>query len=126
MKLAFITGARPQFIKIAPFIHLLESSDDFEYYHVHTGQHYDYKMSSVFFDDLELPQPDYFFELEKNASHAIQTAEIMKAFEETGYDGAISPEHALRIAGDAEDRRQYWAYAIGHMRGLLQGLDLTI
>ena len=49
--------------------------------------------------------------------------EIMKAFKETGYDGAISPDHALRIAGDAGDRRQYWAYAIGHMRGLIQGLD---
>ena len=52
--------------------------------------------------------------------------EVMKALWETGYDGAISPDHALRIAGDAEGRRQYWAYAIGHMRGLLQGLDSTV
>jgi len=49
-------------------------------------------------------------------------AQVMKAFVESGYDGPISPDHALRITGDTRDARQYWAYAIGHMRGLIQGL----
>jgi len=49
---------------------------------VHTGQHYDYEMSKVFFDELEIPEPDFFLEA-GSGSHAVQTARIMVAFEET-------------------------------------------
>jgi UDP-N-acetylglucosamine 2-epimerase (non-hydrolysing) len=47
---------------------------------VHTGQHYDARMSQLFFDELEIPRPDYELEV-GSASHAVQTAEIMKRFE---------------------------------------------
>ncbi len=48
--------------------------------------------------------------------------EMMKALKESGYEGGVHPDHALRITGDTPDSRQYWAFAIGHMRGLLEGL----
>jgi len=51
-----------------------------EYKIVHTGQHYDYEMSQAFFDDLEIPEPDYFLEA-GSGSHAEQTAKIMLSFE---------------------------------------------
>jgi len=51
-----------------------------EYKIVHTGQHYDYEMSQAFFDDLELPRPDFFLDA-GSASHAVQTAKVMVAFE---------------------------------------------
>jgi len=47
----------------------------------------------------------------------------MKALKDYGYTGAVHPDHALRIDGDTPDSRQYWAFAIGHMRGLLEGLE---
>jgi mannonate dehydratase len=48
--------------------------------------------------------------------------DMMKALKESGYKGAVHPDHAMKITGDTRDSRQYWAFAIGHMRGLLEGL----
>lgn len=47
--------------------------------------------------------------------------ECMKALKDSGYDGPIHPDHAMHITGDT-DTRQYWSYAVGHMRGLMEGL----
>jgi UDP-N-acetylglucosamine 2-epimerase (non-hydrolysing) len=47
---------------------------------VHTGQHYDDRMSGAFFRELEIPAPDYYLEV-GSGSHAVQTAEIMRRFE---------------------------------------------
>jgi len=74
-----VAGARPNFIKIAPLIKELENTD-IEYKLIHTGQHYDYNMSKVFFDDLGIPEPDIHLNI-GSASHAIQTAKIMIEFE---------------------------------------------
>jgi UDP-N-acetylglucosamine 2-epimerase (non-hydrolysing) len=52
---------------------------------VHTGQHYDYEMSQAFFEDLELPEPDFFLNA-GSGTHAVQTAKIMTAFEELCQD----------------------------------------
>jgi UDP-N-acetylglucosamine 2-epimerase (non-hydrolysing) len=86
-KLILVAGARPNFMKIAPIIRSLKlkaQSDpqisQIEYKIVHTGQHYDYEMSQAFFDDLEIPKPDYFLEA-GSGSHAEQTAKIMISFE---------------------------------------------
>ncbi len=80
MKVFLIAGARPNFMKIAPIYR--ESKDrNVDCKIVHTGQHYDYEMSQTFFEDLELPQPDYFLDA-GSGSHAVQTARIMTAFEE--------------------------------------------
>lgn len=75
-----VVGARPNLMKAAP---LMEAMLFTEYYNpilLHTGQHYDAKMSQVFFDELGLPKPDYYLGV-GSGSHAKQTAQIMSAFE---------------------------------------------
>jgi len=74
-----IAGARPNFMKIAPFLKELQQKD-IKYKLIHTGQHYDDNMSKVFFDDLEIPEPDVHLNV-GSASHAFQTAKIMIEFE---------------------------------------------
>ncbi|MBD3338792.1 MAG: UDP-N-acetylglucosamine 2-epimerase (non-hydrolyzing) [Candidatus Lokiarchaeota archaeon] len=74
-----IAGARPNFMKIAPLIKKLEVND-LPYKLIHTGQHYDYNMSKIFFDDLGIPEPDIHLNV-GSASHAVQTAQIMIKFE---------------------------------------------
>ncbi len=59
MKICFIAGARPNFMKVAALIEACKKYSDIEYTLVHTGQHYDESMSKVFFDELGLPRPDY-------------------------------------------------------------------
>jgi len=69
-----IAGARPNFMKIAPLHTALGHYPElFATRIVHTGQHYDYKMSQVFFDDLGLPEPDAYLNV-GSGSHAEQTA----------------------------------------------------
>ncbi|MFX1256317.1 MAG: non-hydrolyzing UDP-N-acetylglucosamine 2-epimerase [Promethearchaeota archaeon] len=78
-KIFIIAGARPNFMKIAPFIYEL-NKQNLEYKLIHTGQHYDYLMSKVFFDELGIPEPDIHLSV-GSASHAVQTAKIMIKFE---------------------------------------------
>lgn len=59
MKLVFIAGARPNFMKVAALIEACKKLPNIQYTLVHTGQHYDVGMSKVFFDELGLPKPDY-------------------------------------------------------------------
>jgi UDP-N-acetylglucosamine 2-epimerase (non-hydrolysing) len=81
-KMFIVAGARPNFMKIAPIIReLRQGSYPFEYKLVHTGQHYDKEMSDVFFEELEIPSPDYHLEV-GSGSHAEQTAKVMVRFEE--------------------------------------------
>jgi UDP-N-acetylglucosamine 2-epimerase (non-hydrolysing) len=76
-----IAGARPNFMKIAPIIRAIsEAPKAFDYKVIHTGQHYDREMSDVFFEELEIPKPDYYLEC-GGGSHAEQTAKIMLRFE---------------------------------------------
>ena len=108
MKLLIIVGARPNFIKVAPLIEeikrhnrLTKSSSNLvtkslnnqiTYTLVHTGQHYDYEMSQIFFQDLKIPKPDYNLGVGLapyhakgfgvgSSSHAWQTAKIMERLE---------------------------------------------
>jgi UDP-N-acetylglucosamine 2-epimerase (non-hydrolysing) len=83
LKLIMVAGARPNFIKIAPLMRIIQSRYDSKIQGilVHTGQHYDYEMSQAFFDDLEIRPPDYYLGV-GSGSHAVQTAQIMMAFEE--------------------------------------------
>lgn len=61
-KIISVVGARPNFMKVAPIHRAFQKYRDSVIHKiVHTGQHYDAKMSDAFFDDLEMPQPDYFF-----------------------------------------------------------------
>ncbi len=82
-KIALVTGARPNFMKIAPIIRSIKSdpSGTFSFILVHTGQHYDHVMSQTFFDELGIPKPDYNLEV-GSGTHAVQTANVMIGFEE--------------------------------------------
>lgn len=76
-----VVGARPNFMKMAPLMRAFERSDRLERpILVHTGQHYDAAMNDKLFADLELPAPDINLEV-GSASHAVQTAEIMRRFD---------------------------------------------
>ncbi len=81
MKVLLIAGARPNFMKIAPIHRAAKQIEGLDCRIVHTGQHYDYEMSSSFFEDLGIGHPDVFLEA-GSGSHAVQTAKIMVAFEE--------------------------------------------
>ena len=87
IKLMSIAGARPNFMKLASIANAVKahnestsSQAEIEHIIVHTGQHYDQKMSESFFDDLGIPEPNINLGV-GSGSHAEQTAEIMKKFE---------------------------------------------
>ena len=79
MKFLVVGGTRPNFIKIAPLLRAFNKRKISPIL-VHTGQHYDNNMSSIFFFELGIKIPDYNLEV-GSGSHAVQTAEIMKSFE---------------------------------------------
>jgi UDP-N-acetylglucosamine 2-epimerase (non-hydrolysing) len=76
-----IVGARPNMMKIAPLMAELRLHKEIEAVLVHTGQHYDYSMSQVFFDQLQVPPPDYNLGV-GSGRHYAQTAEIIRKFGE--------------------------------------------
>ncbi|MEE2677771.1 MAG: UDP-N-acetylglucosamine 2-epimerase, partial [Myxococcota bacterium] len=80
MKILNIVGARPNLMKIAPLMEAYAGLDGVEPLLVHTGQHYDANMSDLFFRQLGIPEPDLNLGV-GSASHAVQTAQIMTAFE---------------------------------------------
>jgi len=87
MKIILLVGARPNFIKIAPIIRAIDKYNNsaggkaLKSVLVHSGQHYDYEMSKVFFEDLDLPEPDIHLGV-GSGTHAEQTARVMTKFEE--------------------------------------------
>lgn len=95
MKIMSVVGARPNFMKVAPIIAAIKQQNEttaassllehgqtiLHHVLVHTGQHYDRMMSDSFFADLNLPQPDVHLDV-GSGTHAAQTAEIMKRFEQ--------------------------------------------
>jgi len=76
---AHVVGARPNFMKAAPVIHALGARGVPQVV-IHTGQHYDERMSDVFFRQLGLPEPDLNLGV-GSGSHAVQTAAIMVELE---------------------------------------------
>ena len=79
-KIISVVGARPNFMKVAPIYNEFLNYKNIEHKICHTGQHYDEKMSKIFFDELELPKPDFYLGV-GSGSHAEQTAKIMIEFE---------------------------------------------
>jgi len=136
MKIFLVAGARPNFMKIAPIVRALKAQSDpqitqitrIEYKIVHTGQHYDYEMSQTFFDDLELPKPDFFLEA-GSGSHAFQTAKVMVAFEKVCM--AEKPDIVI-VVGDVNSTLACSIVAkkllikVGHVEAGLRSFDLTM
>jgi UDP-N-acetylglucosamine 2-epimerase (non-hydrolysing) len=81
LRIMNIVGARPNMMKIAPLLAELRRQEEIEPVLVHTGQHYDYSMSQIFFDQLRVPPPDYNLGV-GSGTHFAQTAEIMRKFGE--------------------------------------------
>jgi len=79
MRALVVAAARPNFMKVAPILRALARAGH-DGVLLHTGQHYDVRMSDAFFRDLGLPAPDYHLGV-GSGSHAVQTARVMEAFE---------------------------------------------
>ncbi len=79
-KIIHVVGARPNFMKAAPVLEAFQSYSSINQVLVHTGQHYDEKMSEIFFQQLGMPKPNINLEV-GSGSHAVQAAEIMTRFE---------------------------------------------
>ena len=86
MKLLNIVGARPQFIKVGPVLRAIKQYNlkhpnrSIQEILVHTGQHYDYEMSKVFFDELELKEPNYHLGV-GSGTHGYQVGEMLTRVE---------------------------------------------
>jgi UDP-N-acetylglucosamine 2-epimerase (non-hydrolysing) len=99
-KITLIAGARPNFMKIAPIIHAIHKEQlngvEIEYRLIHTGQHYDHKMSGDFFEQLAIPTPHANLE-SGGGSQAEQTANIMVRFERELIE---NPTDLVLVVGD--------------------------
>lgn len=96
MRITCIVGARPNFMKVAPILAAIAARPALQPRLVHTGQHYDERMSTLFFTELGLPQPDAYLGV-GSGSHAVQTARVMELF-----DGELDqhPADVVLVVGD--------------------------
>lgn len=128
-KVHLICAARPNFMKIAPLFHLLKQQNWCEPIIVHTGQHYDYEMSQAFFDDLNLPAPDYHLGI-GSGSHADQTARTMHAYEDLCL-GPNRPDLVI-VVGDVNATMSCTIaakklhLAVAHLEAGLRSFDKTM
>jgi UDP-N-acetylglucosamine 2-epimerase (non-hydrolysing) len=131
MKIALIAGARPNFMKIAPIIHALEAAKngiDLQYRLIHTGQHYDDKLSKVFFDQLQIPDPHVNLDA-GSGSQAEQTARIMIEFEK---DLLANPVDLVLVVGDVTSTLACTIVAkklntrVAHVEGGIRSFDITM
>ncbi|MBO4905636.1 MAG: UDP-N-acetylglucosamine 2-epimerase (non-hydrolyzing) [Bacteroidaceae bacterium] len=132
MKLTLIAGARPNFIKIAPIIHAIKDVQTkgvpLSYRLVHTGQHYDQKMSQTFFEELDIPMPDVNLGC-GGGSQAEQTANIMVAFEK---DLINNPTDMIIVVGDVTSTMACSIVAkklntkVAHVEAGIRSWDLTM
>lgn len=96
LKIIFVAGARPNFMKIAPLIKEFKKYPRVLPFLIHTGQHYDKKMSQVFLDELKIPKPDINLEVGSD-TQAHQTGEIMIRFDKVAEK--IKPDLVI-VVGD--------------------------
>lgn len=94
--ITIIAGARPNFVKIAPIIHAIQKDGTLKYSLVHTGQHYDERMSGSFFKELGIPTPDVNLGC-GGGTQAEQTGAIMVAFEKYLVE---NPTDLVLVVGD--------------------------
>ncbi len=132
MKLTIIAGARPNFMKIAPVIHAIQTAQkngkDISFRLVHTGQHYDKNMSDTFFEELNIPQPDINLGI-GGGTQAEQTAGIMIAFEK---DLMANPTDLVVVVGDVTSTMACSIVAkklctkVAHIEAGIRSHDLTM
>ena len=131
-KITLIAGARPNFMKIAPIIHAIHKAQDkgieLDYRLIHTGQHYDKKMSGDFFDQLEIPTPDNNLE-SGSGTQAEQTANIMVRFEKELIE---NPTDLVLVVGDVTSTMacaitaQKLHIPVAHVEGGIRSHDWTM
>lgn len=132
MQITLIAGAWPNFMKIAPIIHAIKKAQQtgkaIEYRLVHTGQHYDQKMSETFFKELNIPEPDVNLGC-GGGTQAEQTAGIMVAFEKELMD---NPTDLVMVVGDVTSTMAYSIVAkklntkVVHVEAGIRSWDLTM
>lgn len=132
MKITLIAGARPNFMKIAPIIHAIKkahtSGRDIQYRLVHTGQHYDEKMSDTFFKELNIPHPDANLNC-GGGTQAEQTAAILVAFEKELLE---NPADLVLVVGDVTSTMACAIVAkklntkVAHVEAGIRSFDLTM
>src|SRR5215207_6920355 len=123
-----VVGARPDFVKVAPVVAALARRDLFRQVIVHTGQHYDARMSDDIIADLDLPAPDRFLEI-GSGTHAAQTAKALTEFERVLVDtepdlvlvaGAVNLTLACALAASK------LGIAIVHLEAGLRSFDWSM
>jgi UDP-N-acetylglucosamine 2-epimerase (non-hydrolysing) len=128
LKVLNIVGARPNFIKIAPIMAEFARRDEIVPTLLHTGQHYDQRMSDLFFRELGIPQPDINLGI-GSGTHAQQTAQIMTAFEPIVLD--LKPDVVL-VVGDVNSTIACGLVAVklgvklAHVEAGLRSFDRTM
>ncbi|MBL7876571.1 MAG: UDP-N-acetylglucosamine 2-epimerase (non-hydrolyzing) [Cyclobacteriaceae bacterium] len=132
MKITLIAGARPNFMKIAPIIRAIEnaqqSGKDIKYRLVHTGQHYDDKLSKIFFEQLAIPTPNVNLGA-GSGTQAEQTARIMIEFEK---DLAANPTDLVIVVGDVTSTMACTIVAkkmstrVAHVEGGIRSFDMEM
>lgn len=96
MQITCVVGARPNFPKVAPILAAAAERSDIQCRLIHTGQHYDERMSTLFFTELGLPAPDVYLGV-GSGTHAAQTARVMLAFDEVLDQGSTD---VVLVVGD--------------------------
>lgn len=132
MKITLIAGARPNFMKIAPIIRAIENAqalgNQIHYRLVHTGQHYDDKLSKVFFEQLEIPEPAINLGA-GSGTQAEQTARIMIEFEK---DLIANPTDLVIVVGDVTSTMACTIVAkkmntkVAHVEGGIRSFDMAM
>jgi UDP-N-acetylglucosamine 2-epimerase (non-hydrolysing) len=133
MKVTLVAGARPNFIKIAPLIEAIQKARQndnapISYRLVHTGQHYDKKMSDTFFEELNIPQPNVNLEC-GGGTQAEQTATIMVAFEK---ELIKNPADLVLVVGDVTSTMACAIVAkklntkVAHVEAGIRSFDLSM
>jgi UDP-N-acetylglucosamine 2-epimerase (non-hydrolysing) len=132
MKLSLIVGARPNFMKIAPVIHAIkkarQTGENIAYRLVHTGQHYDHRLSETFFQELNIPEPDTNLGC-GGGTQAEQTASIMVAYEK---ELLANPADLVIVVGDVTSTMACTIVAkklntkVAHIEAGIRSWDLTM
>jgi UDP-N-acetylglucosamine 2-epimerase (non-hydrolysing) len=133
VRITIIAGARPNFMKIAPIIRSIKAFNQIQdqpigYRLVHTGQHYDKNLSKVFFEELDLPEPDTNLGA-GSGTQAEQTARIMVEFEK---ELAANPADLVIVVGDVTSTMACTIVAkkmntkVAHVEGGIRSFDMSM